>query len=129
MDDNSNTKGSRRSSGSADADDSGIDKLSFDEHRVPPRSSSEEDHDHHGAGGGGSGRSRRRRRGGSAHGGLLLRGDDVSLFNIVVEGVIERDRQRLRRRIIRYTSFAAAVVCWCVMLFFFSFSTWGNVLC
>lgn len=84
------TRGSRRSS----ADDSGIDKLSFDEHRIPRRSS---DHD-----------SERRR---GSHG--LLR-DDVSLLGIVVQGVIERDRQRLRRRIIRYTSFAAAVVSWFV---------------
>lgn len=82
-----------RGSGSSSADD-GIDKLSFDEHRIP-RSS---DHD-----------SER----GGPHG--LLR-DDVSLLSIVVEGVIERDRQRLRRRIIRYTSFASAVICWFVCL-------------
>lgn len=91
----------RRGSRSSSADDnSGIDKLSFDENRIPPRSSTSD----HGS---------EPRRG--SHG--LLR-DDVSLLSIVVEGVIERDRQRLRRRIIRYTSFASAVLSWFVCFFF-----------
>lgn len=83
-------------------ENSGIDKLSFDENRVLPRSSTSD----HGS---------EPRRG--SYG--LLR-DDVSLLSIVVEGVIERDRQRLRRRIIRSTSFASAVLSWFVCFFFIS---------
>ena len=91
----------RRGSRSSSADDNsaGIDKLSFDENRIPRSSSSD-----HGL---------EPRRG--SYG--LLR-DDVSLLSIVVEGVIERDRQRLRRRIIRYTSFASAVISWFVCFWF-----------
>lgn len=90
----------RRGSRSSSADDNsaGIDKLSFDENRIPRSSTSD-----HGS---------EPRRG--SYG--LLR-DDVSLLSIVVEGVIERDRQRLRRRIIRYTSFASAVISWFVCFF------------
>jgi hypothetical protein len=76
--------------GSGSSADDGIDKLSFDDHRIPRSSQNDSDSGGH-------------------HG--LLR-DDVSLLSVVVDGVIERDRQRLRRRIIRYTSFAGAVLCW-----------------
>ena len=84
-------RGSARGSGSG-ADD-GIDRLSFDEHRIPRSSDQGSD-------------------GAGLHG--LLR-DDVSLLSIVVEGVIEHDRQRLRQRIIQYTSFVSAVLCWYVL--------------
>ncbi len=76
--------------GSGSSVDDGIDKLSFDDHRKPRSSDPDAE---------------------SGERYWLLR-DDVSLLSVVVDGVIERDRQRLRRKIIRCSSFACAVLCW-----------------
>ena len=38
--------------------------------------------------------------------------DDVSLMREVAEGILERDRQRMRREVIRVMSFVCAVVSW-----------------
>lgn len=43
-------------------------------------------------------------------GGLLR--DDESLLGNVVEGMIDRDRRKLRRTIIKYASFVCAILCW-----------------
>ena len=68
----------------------GIDKLDFDSHRKHPSSQDT------------SGRS-------SPQG--LLR-DDESLLSEVVDGVIERDRRKMKREVARYLSFAAAILDW-----------------
>ena len=68
-----------------------IDKLDFDENRK--RSSST----HNGSEQ--SGRS-----------GLLR--DDDSLLSDVVDGVIERDRRKLKRLVAKYLSFASAILSW-----------------
>ncbi|KAL8928077.1 MAG: hypothetical protein Q9172_001064 [Xanthocarpia lactea] len=76
---------SRSSSRSANP----IDKLDFDDNRHPPSTAD-----------------------GSDAGGLLR--DDESLLSNVVDGVIERDRRRLRRRAVKYLSFVSAILsCLC----------------
>ena len=67
-----------------------IDKLDFDHHRKPPPPSDGSD--------------------ASGPGGLLR--DDESFLSNVLDGVIERDRQKLRRSIIKYASFVCAILCW-----------------
>ena len=74
---------SRSSSRSSNA----IDKLDFDDNRRPPSTTD-----------------------GSDAGGLLR--DDESLLSDVVYGVIERDRRKLRRQIVKYLSFASAILSW-----------------
>ena len=78
---------SRSPSRSANGD---IDKLDFDSRRKSPSTN------------GDAGEA-------EPHG--LLR-DNESLMSDVVDGVIERDRQRLRVLIIKYLSFASAVLNW-----------------
>lgn len=73
---------SRSSSSSAN----GIDKLDFDDNRRPPSSA------------------------GSDPGGLLR--DDESLLSNVVDGVIERDRRKMRRQLVKYLSFGSAILSW-----------------
>ena len=70
-----------------------IDKLDFDSHRRRPTS-----HDSlHSSG----------------PSGHLLR-DDESFFSNIVDGVIERDRRKMRRQVIKYASFASAILnCLC----------------
>lgn len=71
----------------------GIDKLDFDANRKKPASSLH-DSEHSGPSG-------------------LLR-DDESLLSDVVEGVIERDRRRMKRAVTKYLSFACAILnCLC----------------
>lgn len=70
-----------------------IDKLDFDSHRRRPTS-----HD--------SLQS-------SGPSGRLLR-DDESFFSDIVDGIIERDRRKMRRQVIKYASFASAILsCLC----------------
>lgn len=70
-----------------------IDKLDFDSHRRRPTS-----HDSLHS----SGPSAR-----------LLR-DDESFFSDIVDGIIERDRRKMRRQVIKYASFASAILsCLC----------------
>lgn len=45
-----------------------------------------------------------------SHGSLL--DDDVDLMSEVAEGIIERDRRRMRREVLRWLSFVCAVLCW-----------------
>ncbi|MCJ1246478.1 putative monocarboxylate transporter mch1 [Trapelia coarctata] len=69
-----------------------IDKLDFDSHRKPTSTHN------------GSGAS-------SPHG--LLR-DDESLLSNVVDGVLERDRRKMKREVVKYLSFASAILsCLC----------------
>ena len=70
----------------------GIDKLDFDSHSHRQARSTNND----------SGMS-------SPH--ELLR-DDESLLSIVVDGVIERDRRKMKRAVIKYLSFASAMLSW-----------------
>lgn len=69
----------------------GIDKRDFDDNRLRPRTSIDGSE-------------------GSRPSGLL--GDDESLLSDVVEGVIERDRAKMQRIVVRYLSFGVAVVNW-----------------
>ena len=69
-----------------------IDKLDFDKNRKAPSTN------------GGSGAS-------SPHG--LLR-DDESLLSNVVDGIIGRDRRKMRRQVTKYLSFASAIISWSV---------------
>lgn len=70
-----------------------IDKLDFDSHRRTPTS-----HDS------------LQSSGPSGH---LLR-DDESFFSNIVDGVIERDRRKMRRHVLKYASFASAIIsCLC----------------
>ena len=69
----------------------GIDKRDFDDNRLHPGTSIDGSE-------------------GSRPSGLL--GDDESLLSDVVEGVIERDRARMQRIVVRYLSFGVAVVNW-----------------
>jgi len=69
-----------------------IDKLDFDRHRKPASTYE------------GSGAS-------SPHG--LLR-DDERLLSNVVEGIIERDRRKMKREVVKYLSFACAILSWFV---------------
>ena len=39
--------------------------------------------------------------------------DDVDLMSEVAEGILERDRQRMRREVLRWMSFVCAVLSWC----------------
>lgn len=41
--------------------------------------------------------------------------DDVDLMSEVAEGILERDRQRMRREVLRWMSFVCAVLSWCVL--------------
>ncbi|KAL8720526.1 MAG: hypothetical protein Q9225_002618 [Loekoesia sp. 1 TL-2023] len=67
----------------------GIDKLDFDDNRRPPSTTD-----------------------GSDSGGLLR--DDESLLSNVVDGVIERDRRKIRRQVTKYLSFVSAILsCLC----------------
>ncbi|MCJ1465459.1 putative monocarboxylate transporter mch1 [Pseudocyphellaria aurata] len=66
-----------------------IDKLDFDRHRKPPPPNDGSDS--------------------SGPGGLLR--DDESLLSNILDGVIERDRRKLRRNIIKYASFVCAIFC------------------
>lgn len=75
---------------SSRARNGGIDKLDFDSHR--PSS-------HHGSGAS------------SPNGHGLLR-DDESFFEDIVDGVIERDRRKMRREVTRYLSFGVAILNW-----------------
>ncbi len=68
----------------------GIDKLDFDKHRKPTSSNAESED--------------------SGPEGLLR--DDESLLSNVVDGVIERDRQKMRRAVTKYVSFACAILNW-----------------
>ncbi|KAL9609276.1 MAG: hypothetical protein Q9167_005945 [Letrouitia subvulpina] len=66
-----------------------IDKLDFDDNRRPPSPHDESD-----------------------IGGLLQ--DDESLLSNVVQGVVKRDRRRMQRALIKYTSFACSILnCLC----------------
>lgn len=38
--------------------------------------------------------------------------DDVSFMNEVAQGIIDRDRRRMRREFTRTVSFIVAVMCW-----------------
>jgi len=38
--------------------------------------------------------------------------DDVDFMNEVAQGIIDRDRRRMRRQVTRITSFVVAVLCW-----------------
>ena len=67
-----------------------VDALDFDSHRKLPSTAN------------GSGAS-------SPHG--LLR-DDESLLSNVVEGIIERDRRKMKRQVTKYLSFASAILSW-----------------
>src|SRR5271170_6914028 len=40
--------------------------------------------------------------------------DDVSLMSELADGIIERDRTRMRREVMRTVSFICAVLSWCV---------------
>ena len=71
----------------------GIDKLDFDSRRRAPSSTLDE-----------SDRS-------SPNG--LLR-DDESFFEDIVDGMIERDRRKMRRLVIKYVSFASSILSWCI---------------
>ncbi|KAL8872335.1 MAG: hypothetical protein Q9174_002019 [Haloplaca sp. 1 TL-2023] len=64
-----------------------IHRLDFDDNRRPPSTTRTE---------------------GSDPGGLLR--DDESLLSNVVEGVIERDQRKMRRRLVKYLSFFSAIV-------------------
>lgn len=79
---------SRSSSRSAQC--GGIDKLDFEEHRKPASTDGDSDL--------------------ASPDGLLR--DDESLLSNVVDGVIERDRRKLRRTVVKYSSFACAIVSW-----------------
>lgn len=70
-----------------------IDKLDFDSNRRPPGS-----HDSlHSSG----------------PSGHLLR-DDESFFSNIVDGIVERDRRKMRRHVLKYASFASAILsCLC----------------
>ncbi|KAK3172349.1 hypothetical protein OEA41_005670 [Lepraria neglecta] len=73
----------------------GIDKLDFDSNRKP--SSALHDSFHSSA---------------SEPSGLLR--DDESFFSNIVDGVIERDRRKMRRHVIKYASFVSAILsCLC----------------
>lgn len=67
-----------------------VDKLDFDDHRKPPSTNDGVET--------------------SGLGGLLR--DDESLLSNVVDGVIERDRRKLRLAITKYTALATALLCW-----------------
>ncbi len=70
-----------------------IDKLDFDTNRRPPSTV----HDSTGP---------------SSPTGLLR--DDESFFSNIVDGVIERDRRNIRRQVLKYASFASAILsCLC----------------
>ena len=69
----------------------GIDKLDFDENRKKPSST----HIDSGA---------------SGPSGLLR--DDDSLLSDIVDGVIERDRRKMKRAVTKYLSFACAILSW-----------------
>jgi len=70
-----------------------IDKLDFDSNRRPPSTI----HDSTGP---------------SSPIGLLR--DDESFFSNIVDGVIERDRRKMRRQVLKYASFASAIIsCLC----------------
>lgn len=49
---------------------------------------------------------------GSEHSGPHLLDDDESLLSDVVDGIIEKDRRRMRRAVTRYLSFACAIFNW-----------------
>lgn len=81
---------SRSSSRSAQPD---IDKLDFDSNRRPPSTNRDSSQP-------------------SSPTGLLR--DDESFFSNVVDGVVERDRRKMRRQVLKYTSFASAILsCLC----------------
>jgi hypothetical protein len=48
----------------------------------------------------------------SSRGGRSLLDDDVDFMDEVAEGILERDRQRMRREVIRTLSFVCAVLSW-----------------
>lgn len=64
-----------------------IYKLDFDENRRPPSTAD-----------------------GSDPGGLLR--DDESLLSNVIDGVIERDRRKMRRQMAKSLSFVSAILSW-----------------
>lgn len=81
---------SRSSSRSVKPDS--IDKLDFDANRRPPSTNDSTAL--------------------SSPTGLLR--DDESFFSNIVDGVIERDRRKMRRQVLKYTSFASAILsCLC----------------
>lgn len=68
-----------------------IDKLDFDENRKKPSSA---------------------RNGSDQSGPSGLLRDDDSFLSDVVDGVIERDRRKMKRLVAKYLSFACAIVNW-----------------
>lgn len=66
-----------------------VDKRDFDDQRKPPSTNNVES---------------------SAPCGLLR--DDESLLRNVVDGVIERDRRKLKLAITKYAALASALLCW-----------------
>ena len=47
-----------------------------------------------------------------SQGGRSILDDDVSLMSEVAEGIIERDRRRMKREVKRVISFACALLSW-----------------
>ncbi|MCJ1455063.1 putative monocarboxylate transporter mch1 [Mycoblastus sanguinarius] len=74
------------------ADGTHISKLDFDSHRKPRTPATSHDSSASDPNGGG-----------------LLR-DDESFFSNIVDGVIQRDRRKMRRAILKYVSFASAIL-------------------
>ena len=81
------------SSSSSSSARSGIDKLDFDSNRRPPSTAHDSSNP-------------------SSPTGLLR--DDESFFENVVDAAIDRDRQKMRRQVLKYASFASAILsCLC----------------
>ncbi len=67
-----------------------IDKLDFDSQRAQRQPNNDRDD--------------------SSASGLL--DDDESFFSNVAEGVLQRDRRKMQRAVVRYASFACAMLSW-----------------
>lgn len=51
-------------------------------------------------------------RNSAGHEGRRLLDDDVDFWNETTEGILERDRRKMRREMIRIFSFVCAIVSW-----------------
>lgn len=65
---------------------------------------------------------------GSEHSGPHLLDDDESLLSDVVDGIIERDRRRMKQAVTRYLSFACAILNWYALRCLLHCFLWNAVL-
>lgn len=88
-----------------------IDKRDFDSHRPLLDETNLAGHSSQPTPAAGRSRAGSRRSRGSSQSGLGMSSDD-GLLSDVVDGIVERDRQKMHKEVVRIVSFAWGVITW-----------------